>query len=42
LGRRNSPIRAAEGHGWTVLIDQTDGLAEREQLVTAGALLRSL
>jgi DNA-binding LacI/PurR family transcriptional regulator len=29
-------IRAAEGHGWTVLIDQTDGLAEREQLVTAG------
>jgi DNA-binding LacI/PurR family transcriptional regulator len=29
-------IRAAEAHGWTVLIDQTDGLAEREQLVTAG------
>jgi DNA-binding LacI/PurR family transcriptional regulator len=29
-------IRAAEGHGWTVLIDQTDGLAERERLVTAG------
>jgi DNA-binding LacI/PurR family transcriptional regulator len=29
-------IRAAERHGWTVLIDQTDGLAEREQLVTAG------
>jgi DNA-binding LacI/PurR family transcriptional regulator len=29
-------IKAAEEHGWTVLIDQTDGLAEREQLVTAG------
>jgi DNA-binding LacI/PurR family transcriptional regulator len=29
-------IRAAEAHGWTVLIDQTGGLAERERLVTAG------
>ena len=29
-------IRAAAEHGWTVLIDQTDGLAERERLVTAG------
>jgi DNA-binding LacI/PurR family transcriptional regulator len=29
-------IRAAEGHGWTVLIDQTGGQAERERLVTAG------
>jgi DNA-binding LacI/PurR family transcriptional regulator len=29
-------IKAAEEHGWTVLIDQTDGLAERERLVTAG------
>ena len=32
----DSVIRAAGAHGWTVLIDQTDGLAEREQLVTAG------
>jgi DNA-binding LacI/PurR family transcriptional regulator len=29
-------IKTAEEHGWTVLIDQTDGLAERERLVTAG------
>jgi DNA-binding LacI/PurR family transcriptional regulator len=29
-------IRAAQEHGWTVLIDQTDGLADREELVTAG------
>lgn len=31
-----SVIKAAEPHGWTVLIDQTDGLPEREQLVLAG------
>lgn len=29
-------IRAAEERSWTVLIDQTDGLAERERLVAAG------
>lgn len=29
-------IEAAEEHDWTVLLDQTDGLAERERLVTAG------
>jgi DNA-binding LacI/PurR family transcriptional regulator len=29
-------IKAAEEHRWTVLVDQTDGLAEGEQLVTAG------
>jgi len=29
-------VRAAEAHGWTVLIDQTDGLAEREQVVLDG------
>jgi DNA-binding LacI/PurR family transcriptional regulator len=29
-------VRAAEARGWTVLIDQTDGLAEREQLVLDG------
>ena len=31
-----SVIKSAEGKGWTVLIDQTDGLAEREQLVLDG------
>ncbi len=29
-------VRAADARGWTVLIDQTDGLAEREQLVLDG------
>ncbi len=29
-------VRAADRQGWTVLIDQTDGLAEREQLVVDG------
>ena len=29
-------IKAAEPHGWTVLIDQTDGLAEREELALDG------
>lgn len=29
-------IKAAESHGWTVLIDQTDGLAEREELALDG------
>lgn len=29
-------IKAAEPHGWTVLIDQTDGLPEREDLVLEG------
>ncbi|MGZ4614693.1 MAG: LacI family DNA-binding transcriptional regulator [Actinomycetes bacterium] len=29
-------VRAAEQRGWTVLIDQTDGLPERERLVIAG------
>lgn len=29
-------VRAAEAHGWTVLVDQTDGLAERERLVMDG------
>ncbi|WP_218566700.1 LacI family DNA-binding transcriptional regulator [Vallicoccus soli] len=29
-------IKAAEVHGWTVLVDQTDGVAEREQLVIDG------
>ncbi|MFD2093459.1 LacI family DNA-binding transcriptional regulator [Blastococcus deserti] len=31
-----SVIKAAEEVGWTVLIDQTDGLVEREQLVLDG------
>src|ERR671921_1097056 len=31
-----SVIKCAEEKGWTVLIDQTDGLAEREQLVLDG------
>ena len=31
-----SVIRCAEAQGWTVLIDQTDGLVEREQLVLDG------
>lgn len=31
-----SVIRVAEARGWTVLIDQTDGLREREQLVLDG------
>jgi DNA-binding LacI/PurR family transcriptional regulator len=31
-----SVIKAAEPHGWTVLIDQTDGLPEREQLALDG------
>jgi DNA-binding LacI/PurR family transcriptional regulator len=31
-----SVIRCAEVRGWTVLIDQTDGLVEREQLVLDG------
>ena len=31
-----SVIRCAEEKGWTVLIDQTDGLVEREQLVLDG------
>ena len=29
-------VQAAEAHGWTVLIDQTDGRAEREKLVMDG------
>ena len=29
-------VKAAEDQGWTVLIDQTDGLADREQLVLDG------
>ncbi|MDQ1621349.1 MAG: hypothetical protein QOE19_3918 [Actinomycetota bacterium] len=29
-------VRAAERRGWTVLIDQTDGMPERERLVIAG------
>ena len=29
-------VHAAEERGWTVLIDQTDGVAEREQLVLDG------
>ncbi len=29
-------VRAAEARGWTVLIDQTDGTAERERLVLNG------
>jgi DNA-binding LacI/PurR family transcriptional regulator len=29
-------VRAAEARGWTVLIDQTDGVAEREQHVMDG------
>lgn len=29
-------IKAAERHGWTVLIDQTDGIAEREELALDG------
>ena len=29
-------VQAAEERGWTVLVDQTDGLREREQAVTAG------
>jgi DNA-binding LacI/PurR family transcriptional regulator len=35
-----SVIKAAEEIGWTVLIDQTDGLAEREQLVLDGVFGR--
>lgn len=31
-----SVVRCAEAQGWTVLIDQTDGQAERERLVLAG------
>jgi DNA-binding LacI/PurR family transcriptional regulator len=31
-----SVIKCAEDKGWTVLIDQTDGLAEREQLALDG------
>lgn len=31
-----SVVRCAEAQGWTVLIDQTDGQAEREHLVLAG------
>lgn len=31
-----SVIRCAEDRGWTVLIDQTDGLVDREQLVLDG------
>lgn len=31
-----SVVQAAEELGWTVLVDQTDGLLEREQIVTAG------
>jgi DNA-binding LacI/PurR family transcriptional regulator len=31
-----SVIRAAEARGWTVLIEQTDGLAERERLALDG------
>jgi DNA-binding LacI/PurR family transcriptional regulator len=29
-------VEAAEEHGWTVLVDQTDGLAEREREVATG------
>ena len=29
-------IKAAENHGWTVLIEQTDGIAEREELALDG------
>lgn len=29
-------VRAAESRGWTVLVDQTDGLADRERLVMDG------
>jgi DNA-binding LacI/PurR family transcriptional regulator len=29
-------VQAADGHGLTVLVDQTDGLAERERLVMTG------
>ncbi|HET6626093.1 MAG TPA: LacI family DNA-binding transcriptional regulator [Nocardioidaceae bacterium] len=29
-------VEAAEQRGWTVLVDQTDGLREREQVVAAG------
>lgn len=29
-------VRAAERRGWTVLVDQTDGLADRERLVMDG------
>jgi DNA-binding LacI/PurR family transcriptional regulator len=32
----NHIVRAAEAQGWTVLIDQTDGAAEREALVLNG------
>ena len=32
----NHIVRAAEARGWTVLIDQTDGTAEREKLVLNG------
>ncbi len=32
----NHIVRAAEAQGWTVLIDQTDGAAEREGLVLNG------
>lgn len=32
----NHVVRAAEVHGWTVLIDQTDGQAAREELVLGG------
>jgi DNA-binding LacI/PurR family transcriptional regulator len=35
-----SVIKAAEEIGWTVLIDQTDGLAEREQLMLGGSFGR--
>jgi DNA-binding LacI/PurR family transcriptional regulator len=29
-------VEAAEDHGWTVLVDQTDGLADREREVASG------
>ena len=29
-------VQAAEEHGWTVLVDQTDGLRDREVLVASG------
>jgi DNA-binding LacI/PurR family transcriptional regulator len=29
-------VQAAEEHGWTVLVDQTDGLRDRELLVASG------
>ena len=32
----NHVVRAAEARGWTVLIDQTDGTREREDLVLGG------